>query len=122
MTDLQTIVKMQMAEIDRLRAEVDRRGAEIDSLVGWIAGDQDALSALQAIYADPRTKLGDKIKASGLALPFERAKPASTSVVIDWAAYTRSIRLKQLEKDKARWAAEDAAKTIEHQPDPEPAA
>jgi hypothetical protein len=37
-------------------------------------------------------------------------------IQVDWKERTRNARLKQLEKDRARWAAEDAAKVIEHQP------
>jgi hypothetical protein len=105
--DLKTIVKMQMAEIARLRAE-------IDSLVGWIMGDADALACLQAIYSNPHTQEANRLKAAASALPFERSKPASVVALVDWREKTRTIRLRQMELDKARWAAE--AKVIEHQP------
>ena len=39
---LEYLVREQMKEIDRLRAEVS-------NLVGWIMGDRDALTTLQAI-------------------------------------------------------------------------
>jgi hypothetical protein len=121
---LEYVVREQMTEIDRLRAEVHQLRTENQRLLDWIMGDgPDALTALQKVYSNPRTDDAGVVRAATAALPFERAKPASVSVVIDWKEKTRSIRLKQLEKDKARWAAEDAAKVIEHQPqDPEPAA
>jgi hypothetical protein len=118
--DLKEIVKLQMAEIDRLRGEVARLQAEIGNLVIWAQSDvdRDALSTLQGVYLDPRASEGNRLKAASAALPYERAKPASSSVVVqvDFREKVRSIRLRQLELDKARWAAEDAAKIIEHQP------
>jgi hypothetical protein len=71
---------------------------------------------LQSIYSNPKTYQGDRLKAASAALPFERSKPASVSVVVDFKERVRTARLNQLAKDKARWAAEDAAKVIEHQP------
>jgi hypothetical protein len=127
--ELASLVRDQMREIDRLRgmalqaerarAENARLKDEIDALVGWIGGDGDALSALQAIYANPRTPEAHKIKAAGLALSYERPKPPTMNVnagVTDFREYVRTIRLRQAEKDRARWAAEEAAKVIEHQP------
>jgi hypothetical protein len=107
---LEALIRLQMEEIDRLRAE-NRR------LVDWIMGDEpDALTALQRVYSDPQTDQAGVIKAAASALPFERAKPVATTVVYNFNERLRSIRLAELAKDKARWAAEDAAKTIEHQP------
>jgi|SRR6516165_1854359 hypothetical protein len=114
--EFRQVARLQYAEIERLRAALKQRDAELDGLVGWIAGDQDALSALQAVYADPRMNPANRIKAAASALPFERSKPASVSVVVDFKERVRTARLKQLALDKARLAAEDAAKVIEHQP------
>jgi hypothetical protein len=121
---LEYVVREQMTEIDRLRAGIAALKTENRRLQDWIMGEgPDALVALQKVYSDPNTPMPEIIKSATSALPFERAKPVSTSVVIDWKEYTRSIRLRQEAKDRARWAAEDAAKVIEHQPqDPEPAA
>jgi hypothetical protein len=115
--ELTAVVRDQMAEIDRLRADNERLRAEVAGLVAWAAGDCDALATLQAIYSNPKTYQGDRLKAAASALPYERSKPAA--VVIQYSDFNerlRTIRLAQLAKDKARWAAEDAAKTIEHQP------
>jgi hypothetical protein len=38
-------------------------------------------------------------------------------VQVNFKERVRNARLRSLELDKARWAAEAAAKTIEHQPD-----
>jgi hypothetical protein len=61
------VVRLQMTEIDRLRAEVDR-------LLGWINGDADALTTLQSVYLDPKESVGHRVKAAASALPFERPK------------------------------------------------
>src|SRR5215471_11062013 len=108
-TQLEYVIREQMAEIDQLRAEVD-------GLVDWIAGEKDALSALQAAYVDPRSTPTNKIRAAASAIAYERSKPASVVVQIDFKQRVYEARMKQMAKDKARWAAEDAAKVIEHQP------
>ena len=54
---LEYVIREQMAEIDQLRAEVA-------GLVDWIAGEKDALSALQAAYVDPRSTPTNKIRAA----------------------------------------------------------
>lgn len=121
--ELASVVREQMAEIERLRAEnahqcavIDRQRAEVSNLVAWANGDVDALSCLQKVYSDPRVTEASRIKAAAAALPFERAKPASQSVVgvVDFREYVRTIRLRSLEKDRAKWALEDAeAKALE---------
>ena len=102
------IARLQYEEIERLRALIKQRDTELDVLVGWIAGDQDALSALQAVYADPRSSPANKIKAAASAIAFERSKPASVTVVVDFKEKVRNIRLRTLELQKAEWAAQDA--------------
>jgi hypothetical protein len=119
MTDeskFQQLARLQYAEIERLRAEVGRKDQELDALVAWIMGDGDSMAGLLAIAADPRTSTANKIKCWGLTLPFERSKPASVVVQVDFKERVRNARLRQYEIDKAQWAAEDAAKMIEHQP------
>ena len=64
---LEYVIREQMAEIDRLRAEVS-------NLVGWIMGDKDALTALQAIYDSREASEGNRIKAAAAAIAFERSK------------------------------------------------
>ena len=106
---LEYVVREQMAEIDQLRVE-------IVALVDWIAGEKDALSALQAAYVDPRSTPTNKIRAAASAIAYERSKPAQVVVQVDFKQRVYEARMKQMAKDKARWAAEDAAKVIEHQP------
>ena len=61
------VIRLQMTEIDKLRAENKR-------LVDWIMGDADALTTLQAIYQNPQVFEGNRIKAAAASLPFERPK------------------------------------------------
>src|SRR5262252_10338165 len=100
---LEHVVREQMAEIDRLRAIVDQRDAEIGALVDWIAGEKDALSALQAAYVDPRSTPTNKIRAASSAIAYERSKPASVVVQVDFKQRVYEARMKQMAKDKARW-------------------
>jgi hypothetical protein len=111
------LIKQQNAGLTQLLAERDQLRAE-DAFVSWANGGDDALGTLQRLYSDPKTKEENKIKACGLALPFEKAKPAAVSVVIDFKARVKAARLKAEAADKARWALEDAAKAkvIEHEP------
>jgi hypothetical protein len=101
---LEHVVRDQMAEIDRLRATIDQRDAEIAALVDWVAGDQDALSALRAAYVDPRSSRANKIKAAASAIAFERSKPASVNVIVDFKSRVRDTRLHTLELRKQEWA------------------
>jgi hypothetical protein len=104
-------------ENDALKAELAALRAENRRLLDWIMGEEpDALTTLQRVYSDPTTDVPNVIKSATSALPFERSKPASVVMIEDWRVKTRTIRLRQLELDRARWAAEDAAKVIEHQP------
>jgi hypothetical protein len=111
------VARRQYVEIERLRGLVAQRDKELSALITWISGDEDALSALRAIYADPRQSPANVIKAAGLCLPFERSKPASVVVQIDFKQRVHDARMRAMERDKARWALEDAAKAkvIEHQ-------
>jgi hypothetical protein len=100
----QQVARLQYAEIERLHAELAALRAENHRLLDWIMGEEpDALAALQRVYSDPKTNENNRIKAAASALPFERAKPASVSVVIDFKERVRNARLRQLELDKAEW-------------------
>jgi hypothetical protein len=97
---LEYVIREQMAEIDQLRAEVD-------GLVDWIAGEKDALSALQAAYVDPRSTPTNKIRAAASAIAYERSKPASVVVQVDFAQQVKAARLHTLELRKAEWARQE---------------
>jgi hypothetical protein len=96
---LEYVVREQMAEIDRLRAEVS-------TLVDWVMGDRDALTALQAIYNNATTSETNRVKAAAAAIGYERPKPAASLVVVDFRERVRQARLKA------------DAKLIEHMPEP----
>jgi hypothetical protein len=74
-----------------------------------------SLGILQAIGADKTLPIEIRVRALGLAVPYERAKPASLVGVVDFREVVRAARLKKLAENKAKWAAE-AEKTIEHEP------
>src|SRR5215469_11756316 len=61
------VIKLQMAEIAKLRTENKH-------LLDWILGTSDALTCLQGIYQNPESSEYSKIKAATGALPFERPK------------------------------------------------
>jgi hypothetical protein len=118
--DLKQIVKLQMAEIDRLREEVGRKDQELDELRQHLANlapdAPDAHACLKRVYNDPKAKDDARVKAASAAIGYERSKPASVVVQVDFKERVRNARLRQYELEKAQWAAEDAAKMIEHQP------
>src|SRR6516165_9604417 len=103
---LESVVREQMAEIDQLRAAIGQKDQELDSLITWIAGDADALGALQAVYADPRSSPANKIKAAASAIAFERSKPASVSVVVDFKSRVHDARMQTVELRKQEWTRE----------------
>jgi hypothetical protein len=70
---------LQTAKIKELEAEIDR-------LNGVIETSHDALAHLQKVYSDPHAPTSAIIKAAGLAIGFERAKPPSVNASIDGAA------------------------------------
>jgi hypothetical protein len=102
-SEYREIAHLQSEEIEKLRALVSQRDEELNSLISWIAGDADALGALQAVYADPRSSPANKIKAAIGAIAFERSKPASVSVVVDFKSRVHDARMHTVELRKAEW-------------------
>jgi predicted HNH restriction endonuclease len=96
------VIRLQMAEIDKLRAENQ-------ALVDWIQGDSDALTVLQTIYNSSTTSETNRVKAAAAAIGYERPKMmgATNLVVVDFRERVRQARLK---------APLVASKTIEHIP------
>ena len=86
---LEFVVREQMKEIDKLREEVER-----------LRTGANAHTTLQAIYRNPASPEGNRIKAAAASLPVE--KPKLLSVVSStepsrlerWRAYAR-YRLKE---------------------------
>ena len=102
-TQLEQVVREQMAEIDQLRATISQKDQELDGLIAWIATDADALGALQSVYADPRSSPAIKTKAAIGAIAFERSKPASVSVVVDFKSRVHDARMHTVELRKQEW-------------------
>ena len=89
-----------------LQAEVTKLNGQLSTLVDWINGDADALTTLQGLYLNPSEPAGNRIKAAAAAIGYERPKPATSLVVVDFRERVRQARLKAM------------AKTIEHIPEP----
>jgi hypothetical protein len=104
---LEYVIREQMAEIDQLRAAIGQKDQELDAVIAWIAGDAGALEALQSVYADPRTSQANKVKAAIGAIGFERSKPASVSVVVDFKSRVHDARMQTVELRKAEWTRQD---------------
>jgi hypothetical protein len=99
----QEVARLQYEEIERLRAQIREKDAELDGLIAWIATDADALGALQSVYADPRSSPAIKTKAAIGAIAFERSKPASVSVVVDFKSRVHDARMHTVELRKSEW-------------------
>jgi hypothetical protein len=89
------VIRLQMAEIDRLRAEVQR-------LIDWIMGDADAHTCLQAVYNDPTASQGNRIKAAAASLPFEKPKLTSVEPCLELRAEPVLLLKDLLASRKAR--------------------
>jgi hypothetical protein len=87
------LLRLQTAKIKELEAEIDR-------LNGVIETSHDALVHLQKVYSDPNAHTSDIIKAAGLAIGFERAKPPSVNASIDGATLFNLLEAKRLAKRK----------------------
>jgi hypothetical protein len=100
-TRLEYTIREQMVLMEQMQAEIDQ-------LVGWIMGDRDALTCLQAVHNDMTASEGNRIKAASAAIGFERPKMTPTNlVVLDFRERVRQARLK---------APLVEPKTIEHIP------
>ena len=104
---LESVVREQMTALDELRAAIGRKDAELDGLIAWIATDADALGALQSVYADPRSSPAIKTKAAIGAIAFERSKPASVSVVVDFKSRVHDARMTTVELRKQEWTRQE---------------
>jgi hypothetical protein len=107
MTDYESeyreIARLQSEEIEKLRALVSQRDAELDAVIAWVAGDDDALAVLRSVYIDPRTTVPNRVKAASSALPFERSRPASITVVADFRGRVETARERTVELRKQEW-------------------
>jgi hypothetical protein len=75
------LINEQNETIKALADERDKLQAELAAFVTWADSDLDALSYLQRTYCDPSAPRTDRIKSSGIAINFERAKPPSASII-----------------------------------------
>jgi hypothetical protein len=100
------VLEQVIAERDDLRQHLENLAPDAP----------DAHACLRRIYNDPRAKESERGKAAAAAIGYEKAKPTSVSVVIDFKQRVYEGRMKAMERDRARWALEAEGKTIEHQP------
>jgi hypothetical protein len=100
----------QMARIDEQHAKIKQLTDWNEQLVSWIMGSADALTCLQAVYNNPASSEGNRIKAAASALPFERPK-ISVSVSVRGPA----VLGERLDAANGMKTIEPA-KVIEHQP------
>jgi hypothetical protein len=100
---LESVVRGLMAEVDQLRVAISQKDQELDAVLAWIAGDAGALETLQSIYIDPRASIPWKVRAAIGAIAFERSKPASVSVVVEFKSRVHDARMQTVEARKAEW-------------------
>jgi hypothetical protein len=106
-----------IAEQNKVLAEVIAERDDLrQHLENLAPGAPDALACLRRVYNDPKMKEAERVKAAAAAIGYERSKPASVVVQVDFKQRVYEARLKEMARLKAEWAAEDAAKVIEHQP------
>jgi hypothetical protein len=123
--ELDSALGEMLARNDALEAELARVQAKLDGLME--AFDKNgSLGILQMIAGDKNLPVEIRMRAAGLAVPYERPKYGTVdglAIQVVSSERVRNARLKTLERDRARWAAEDA-KTIEGTilGDPEPPA
>jgi hypothetical protein len=79
--ELEDCIRKLMVEIGRQRTVIAKQQMEIDTLVSWAENDRDALMMLQAIYRNPNTSEGSRLRAASAAVAYERAKPPSLVAV-----------------------------------------
>ena len=97
---LEYVIREQMKEIDRLRDEVRQHRALMAAFE-----ERGTLGILQMMAHDKNLPPEIRVRAAGLAVPFERPKLSVTA--------TASIPLYDLLEERRR-----KAKVIEHAPDP----
>jgi hypothetical protein len=102
----QQVARLQYEEIERLRAQIHEKDQELDAVIAWIAGDAGALETLQSIYINPKASIPWKVRAAIGAIGFERSKPASVSVVVDFKSRVHDARMTTIEQRIAGWRQE----------------
>jgi hypothetical protein len=108
---LEYACRAQMTRIDEQRAKIEELLCREQRLIDWIMGDTDALTCLQAIYNNPASSEGNKIKAAASALPFERPR-LSMSISVQGPA----VLGERLDQARAMKTVNPMPKLIEHQP------
>jgi hypothetical protein len=104
--ELDAALHQVLDENDALKAELARVQGRLDALM--TAFDKNgSLGILQLIAHDKNLPVEIRIRAAGLAVPYERPKFGSVdglAIQVDFKERVRSARLKSLELQKAEWA------------------
>jgi hypothetical protein len=101
---LGTMLKQRDAwrrERAELKAELEAAKERLAALA-WVEDDLDALTALQAIYRNPNTPLAGQLKALGIAIHFERAKPPSAVAVGHFSLFDHLEKSKVIDLEARR--------------------
>jgi hypothetical protein len=101
------VITQQNKVLERVIAERDELRQHLENLA---PDAPDALACLRRVYNDPKAKEVERVKAASAAIGYERAKPASVSVVIDFKERVRAARMRTVELQKAEWARQEAQK------------
>jgi hypothetical protein len=88
-------IRQQTNIIAVLKNEIATLHAEVDRLNGLLGGSADAVATLQQLYSSPDSPPSVRLRAAGLAAPFERAKaPHVSHLYVD--AFAERLRLARL--------------------------
>ena len=115
MEEMDTALHLTLDRAEAAEAELARVQAKLDALM-MAFNKNGSLGMLQLIAHDSNLPVEIRLRALSILLPYERPKFGTVDgLVIQGVSKERvhNARMRQLEKDRARWAAEDAAKTIE---------
>jgi hypothetical protein len=116
--ELDTALHLTLDRAEAAEAELARVQGKLDALLEAFEKN-GSLGILQTIAADKNLPPEIRVRAAGLAVPFERGRPATVNVVgvVDFRERVKAARLRADAELRAKWAREaEAAKTIEHQP------
>jgi hypothetical protein len=117
MEQMDAALHLTLDRAEAAEAELARVQAKLDGLLEAFEKN-GSLGILQVIAADKNLPPEIRVRAATAAVPYERGRPATVNVVgvVDFRERVRNARLRADAEMRAKWAAEDAARTIEHQP------
>jgi hypothetical protein len=115
MEQMDAALHLTLDRAEAAEAQVKRLQAKLDGLMEAFEKN-GSLGILQLIAHDKNLPVEIRMRAAGLAVPYERPKYGTVDGLViqgDFKERVRNARLKADAKLRAQWAAEDAAKVIE---------